>query len=279
MHAHRRLSIAFLARHPAAAAVVLERLAPAHAAPLLAVAPPEHAARALACMAPLAASATLGALALETAARVLDAMPPAIAAAVLRRVPAEGAEALVGALPTSRAHMIRGLLQYRADSVGALLDPLVPGLPFDQRVTDALAWLRAHRSQADQVLFLVDRDHKLVGVLPLHALVVADEEATLDMLAQPVPSALPAAALAASALVNPAWHETRTMPVVDGNGVYLGALRYSALKHVRDADRSAATAPVDTLINLGELYWTGTSRVLAAMAAAVVDRGVSGRRR
>ena len=279
MNAHRGLSLAYLARHPAAAAAVLERLAPANAAPLLSIAPPEDAARALACMAPLAAGASLGALAVEAAAGILDAMPPAIAAAVLRRIPAERADTLVGALPTNRAHMIRGLLQYREDSVGALLDPLVPGFPLDQRATDALAWIRAHPGQADQVLFIIDRDHRLVGVLPLHALIVADEAASLEMLAQPVPFALPAAALAASALVNPAWHETRTMPVVDGNGVYLGALHYSALRHVGDAERSPATAPVDTLISLGELYWAGTGRVMAAMAAAVMDRGISEKRR
>jgi predicted transcriptional regulator len=172
--------------------------------------------------------------------------------------------------------MIRGLLQYREGSVGALLDPLVPGLPLDQRATDTLAWLRAHPGQADQILFIVDRDHRLVGALSLHALIVADEATSLERLAQPVPFALPAAALAASALVNPAWHETRTMPVVDGNGVYLGALRYRALRHVRDADRPPATAPVDTLISLGELYWAGTGRVMAAMAAAVMDRGSRG---
>jgi Mg/Co/Ni transporter MgtE len=280
MNTDHGLSLAYLDRHPGAAAAVLERVAAADAASLLAAATPAVAARALGTMAPLAASACLLALSQDIAARILAAMPPAIAAALLRRAPADRAERLLGAVPDAEVRALRRLLHYRESQVGAMVDPGVPGLPADQHAADALAWLRTHRDRTESALFLVDRAQKLTGVLPLHALLGAQDTARLESIGQPVSVRLAAAASLVSALANPVWRELPVVPVVDEGGIYLGALRHGMLEHLADADRTrpSSTTPVQTLISLGELYWSGTGRLMAAVAAAIARRQQAGSR-
>lgn len=280
MDTYQGLSLAYLERHPAAAAAVLERVAAADAASLLAAATPDVAARALGTMAPLAASACLLALSQDTAARTLAAMPPAIAAALLRRASADPAERLLGTMPDATARAVRRLLHYRESQVGAVVDPGVPGLPADQHVTDALVWLRTHPARAESALFLVGRDQKLTAILPLQALLGAEDTVRLESIGQPVSVRLAAAAPLISALASPAWRDLPILPVVDESGVYIGALRYGMLEHLADADRAraASTTPVHTLISLGELYWSGTGRLMAAVATAITSRSQAGSR-
>jgi Mg/Co/Ni transporter MgtE len=253
---YQDLSLAYLERHPAAAAAVLERVGAAQAAPLLEAAPPE------------AAGATL------------DAMPPAIAAALLRRGPAERIADLVAAVADDRARAIRRLLRYRESDVGALVDANVPGLPANQHAADALAWVRRHPDRAESTLFLVDRDQQLSGALPLQVLFGAEDTATLESLGQPAAFRLLASAPLVAALDSPAWLDRPVVPVVDETGVYLGALRYGTLRHLADAARARtpSTTPIQTLLNLGELYWSGAGRLMAAVAAAVTPGAAAGSR-
>jgi magnesium transporter len=277
---YQDLSLAYLERHPAAAAAVLERLEAAQAAPLLGAAPPEVAARVLGAMAPLAASACLVVLPLEAAGATFGAMPPAIAAALLRRVPADRVEHLVAAVRDDRARAIRRLLRYRQSEVGALVDSNVPGLPANQHAADALAWVRQHPDRAESTLFLVDRDQQLRGTLPLQVLFGAEDTATLESLGQPVAFRLLASTPLVAALDSAAWLDRPVVPVVDERGVYLGALRYGTLRHLADAERARtpSTTPIQTLLNLGELYWSGAGRLMVALAAAVTPDAAAGSR-
>jgi Mg/Co/Ni transporter MgtE len=163
------LALAFVERHPQRAAALLEPLAPGDVATALGRAEPAEAAAVVSHLAPLAAAACVAASSPDRATALLEALPVDLSAAILRRAPPMVVDRLLGDLSRARAGAIRRLLAFAEGTAGALADPLAPALAADVTVSDALAWLRAHPDHPSDVLFVVYRDQRLAGLVPLQA--------------------------------------------------------------------------------------------------------------
>lgn len=272
MIARRALSLGYLEAHPDQAAALLEHLPTGEVASCLGSVPPAVAADVIARMAPLAACACLVDMLSSTGTAVLETMSVDIASALLRRMPTEVAERLTRSLSETRADRIRGLLRFAERTAGALVDPMVLALPSDVSAAAALEWVRtASPAQVDHELFVIDRAHTLDGVVSLRALIAAPGETRLEALVEPVASRLAATAGLQAVLASPVWVHTRTAPVVDERGVFLGVLRYDTAR--READPAVAvpssTAVIRTLVSLSELYWSGCGRLTTELVTAM----------
>jgi len=260
-----------LRAHPLEAAAALERVAAEDAAALLDRVGPALAAAALQRMAAPVAVAVLACAAPGRAAEWIAALPLDLGAIFLRRLGVPAREAIVAALPAARARALGALLRFPEQSAGALMDPEVLALPQDQSAGEALALVRSNPAHARYNLYVVDREQRLVGVLNLRELLLADPRAPLAGSMRREVHRLAADADRHAIVSNPGWREVHALPVVDANGLFLGALRYRTLRRLEEELRGARPEEGATARALGELFRTGAAGVLEAISASLAS--------
>lgn len=123
----------------------------------------------------------------ERASDLLEILPPDDAADILADIPREEAERLLNLMPANESQPIRELLRYGAETAGGIMTTEVVSLAQDLTVEEALAYLRQHSSHLEMVyyLYVVDDARRLVGVISLRELVVAEPRAHLRDLMDP----------------------------------------------------------------------------------------------
>lgn len=268
MAVETELAMGVLAAHPLEAARVLERLSPDEAAVPLAVAEPRVATACLRAMHAPAAAEVLGALDAGRAAGIVEVLPSDVASVCLRRLDDAHREGILSQLGSRRARSLRSLLRFAPNTAGALMDPDVLALPVDLTVAEATARVRTAAQQARYNVYAVDRDHRLVGVFNLRELLIADPEARLSSIARPDPHRLQAEADRHAVVSHPGWREVHALPVVDRSGVYVGAIRYRMLRRLEEELRGGAPESGATARALGDLFRTGATSLLEAVAAS-----------
>ncbi len=267
MKLERALAEALIEQQPLEAARALEAERPAAAARVLAEAKPAAAAEVLCRMAPNEAAATLRELGPETGGACLAALRSDRAALLLRRLGEPERAPLLDALPKDEAQALRSLLRFPEETAGALMDPHVLALPADITVREALGRARTAARNARYNVYVVDREHKLVGVLNLRELLMAKPgDAISAVMTQPVRS-LPARAGRRAIVDDPGWREAHSLPVVDEDGTYLGALRYRTLRALEQALPETAVPGETTARALGDLFRAGAGGLLESLAA------------
>lgn len=266
------LAATFVERYPGEAATVLETDAES-AAPLLAAAPTAHAVAVLRRMVPGGAAACLSGMDSGAASTVVAQMPVDDVAALLRRMPSERAQQLLGGLPSSHAAVLRAGLAFPARSVGSLMDPRIPTLAPEFTAADAITRLRV-AGELDDEVYVVDREQRLAGRLPMRALVVAAAEAQVSDLMQPAGARLPPRRGVDVAYVHPGWAEARTMPVVSDDGRLLGVVAFEVITRVVQETGAArlTEASVGTLASFAELCYVGSTNITAALASMVTEQ-------
>ncbi len=262
----RTLADELIQQHTAQAAAVLERLGSSEAVELLSRAEPTRAAEVLRLLSPPLAHAVLEELPPAVAGPILDGVPVPTAAILLRVLEPDPREAILDEMDRDRVRGIAALLQHPPGSAGALMDPLVLALPQDATVGEALARVREHAENARYNLYVVSRERLLVGVLNLRELLLAEPDVLLSDIMVREPSSIPAHADTAAVLTHAGWRVVHALPVVDTDGVYLGAIRYRTLRRLEGELRASRRDDDDTSAALGALFAAGASGLLDAVA-------------
>ena len=75
---------------------------------------------------------------------------------------------------------------------------------------------------------------------------------------------------------HPGWQEYDALPVVDEQGVFVGAIRHRAVRRMR----TGGAQPNDggTMLSLAELYWIGIGGMLRGLAGAFPQDAATGGR-
>jgi magnesium transporter len=220
-------------------------------------------------MAPDRAATVLEKMGPERAGPIVEQQQPEVAANLLRRMEVTTREALLSAVADGPAKPLRRLLHSTEGTAGALMDPNVLALPRDLSAEEALAHIRASPEHARFNLYVVDREQVLVGVLNLRELLLARRQDLLSAIAHSAVLSLPARADRHAILSHPVWRQARSVPVVDEQGVYLGAVRYPTLRRLEEELREDASEGPSTAEILGDLYSTGIVSVFGALATSV----------
>jgi magnesium transporter len=259
-----RLADQLLAAHPERAAIALERQSLESSVALLCTTSAEHLARVVPLLSPQFCGDILRALPDEQVGEMLDSLSSDTAAR-LARLLGDQAERVLAAVKPVQADAIRSLLRYPADTAGGLMDPSVLALPRDLTAAEALDRIRAHSQNARYNLYVVDRDQRLVGVLNLRELFLAEPSVLLGDLMVANPQRLLASVGRASIVSDPGWRTAHALPVVDDQGRYLGAIRYKTLRSLEDAiHHRKESEPAQAL---GELFSVGAGGVVRAFLA------------
>lgn len=276
MKLYQALANGLLRSHPADAARVLDSLPEAELQAVLATAPAEVVAQTVRRMTPHRAASALAVLPNDLAGPIVTSLDLDLAANLLRAMETGPREDLLDSLRGAPAQALRSLLLYPEGTAGALMDPRVLALPGDLSAAEALEHMRASPDRVRYNLYVVDREQVLQGVLNLRELMLADRKALLSSIAHRRVHSLRADADRHAILTNPAWHDARSIPVVNERGIYLGAVRYGTLRTLEEEQREAAHAGPSTSGALGELFATGLVSVFAALASSTDRPKVGG---
>lgn len=250
--------------HPTEAAALLGEQTADEAADVLARLPEGTGAKVLGRTASLVAAGALSRLDPARAAALLAQLPLERAAALLRQLESETREGLLLTLPGSER--LRSLITYPRGTAGALMDPSVLALPADLDLEEARRRVSEFSAHLALDLYLLDTDHRLVGVADLREVLKPAQRGVLTTLSQKMDPLRDRADLA-SVSAHPGWLDRDTLPVVDDRGTYLGAVRAERLRQVaQEAVTRRARGGTDAVFALGELFWLGVSGLFSSLS-------------
>jgi len=258
--AEQALLARFATEHPIDVAHLLERGTPVQIAHVLAQLERDAAGHVLSRLTPSAAASALAELERELAAKILSEVGPSVAALVLARSEEPVRHATLDAMSGREADAIRRLLVHAAHTAGSIMDAMVLSVPDDATLAEALEDVR---EQVDHVLYyvyIIDRSQRLVGVTTLRQLLQANPASSVLSVMRARPAALPAHASLNAVIAHPAWRHYHALPVVDREGVLLGAIRYDTAREVeRELGQALRRTNVSqTAGALAQLYAIGT---------------------
>lgn len=233
----RALTLAFLQTQPRAAADVMQELAPESAAAFLAGIRPTLAARAVGEMSSWAAARCVGHMEPERAVLVLAAIPAPQATHLLRLLEADLVRRVLHQLPSPLARAYERSLAFPAASVGAWSDHSMPVFRENDTAQHAVEWLRVPHAAGLSHVFVVDRDLRLTGAVPVSALFGTSRRVPIaQLMKQPVPRIAVQLPLDAASKL-PSWDEYLVLPVVDERSVVIGGLTRTAVRRGLETDR------------------------------------------
>lgn len=252
------LSLAFMQAHPVQAARVLEALPAPASALVFERAPARIGAGVMAAMLPRQASRCVAELSDARALELLVAMNMQATVSMLRYLPRERRNQLVASLPAASALASTVLLGFDEDSVGAWADPSVIILPAGARAADALDRVR-QTEVSHPAVFVTDDARRLLGLVPVPALLRAPQAATLATLMQRAPAVLMALAPLASASAHPGWALAWALPVVESGDRLVGVLTHDAMTRAQQRNQAPEANEAAREIGLPSMvvrsYW------------------------
>ncbi len=271
MRPEDRLTLAFVQAHPVEAANRLESLQAQDAATILAPLPAEDVAAVLEHFLPAPAGAVLQHLPREQALGVMASLSSPSSLSILRQLEGEVQAQFLSQLEKTHGASIRLALTYPDRTAGNLVDPRILTLPPDITAEEALARIRREHRNATYYMYVIDRDTKLTGVVTTKELLAADPPRPVGSIMASGVVTLSASSSVEELLQNPQWRLYHTMPVVDSQGTFLGALRYQTLRRIEE-EATVGQNPVSlpsALVKLWEFYSVTGIRIMTDLAEAV----------
>lgn len=164
--------------HPADIADIVEQLDPQQRAEVIEALDVETAADTIEEMEDEEAAAVMETLAEARAADILKEMEPDEAADVLGDLPDERTEELLEHMEPEEAEDVKELLAYGDETAGGLMTTEYIAIPARMTAEQTIQRLRELAPKAETVyyVYVVDDDNRLVGVISLRDLIVADPE-------------------------------------------------------------------------------------------------------
>jgi magnesium transporter len=274
MDLRQSLTRTFANAYPGEAAGVLEHRPAEEVAGVLSVLPPDVAASVLERVAPVAAARVVERFQAGDAAAIFARLKLDAALSLLRNVKQECREEILEVLPKEHADAVSVVIAFSPGTAGALMDPRLLALPSDLKVEDAVKAVRREAASAHYNLYVIDRGRVLVGVLNLHELMYADPRNRLEEIMKPPIYRLEAGDNRHKIISHPGWRQVHSLPVVDREGHFLGAIRYRVFRRLEAEIRGEDTVQeVKTAQALGDLFGTGLGGLIDVISSVVSPGG------
>ncbi len=176
--------------HPADLATIIDQLAPRDRAGVLAALDDEAVADAMEEMEPDTQVEVLEGLAPERAADILEEMSPDDAADLVADLSDETRQELLALMERDEAEELGGLLAYPEDTAGGMMTTEFVAVPAELTASQTIDRLRELEPDAETIyyVYVVQSDGRLVGVLSLRDLIVAQPSTPIGevMIEEPV---------------------------------------------------------------------------------------------
>lgn len=181
----------------------------------------------------------------EKLADMLDELPMDDAAEFLEDLPDAVSDRLIELMePEDRAE-VQELLSYEEDTAGRLMTRNVAVLRRFWTVDETLRHLRSlDETESIYYLYVVDRDDKLLGVVPLRNLIQSPADATIESIMREGVVSVPVTADQEELADMVSRYDFYSMPVVDENGRFLGVV---TVDDVLDIVEEEATEDIQRL--------------------------------
>ncbi len=188
----------------------------------------------------------------EHLADLLDELPMDDAADFLEELPDTISDRLLALMEPEEAKDVRGLLAHEEDTAGRLMTTNVVALRRQWTVAQTFAFLHSLEDpETLQYLYVVDAHDKLIGVLPLRTLVLAQSEQTVaDIMTKDIVS-VPVTADQEELAELVARYDYFAIPVVDKNGRLVGVVTVDDVLDIfkeevtEDIQRLGGSEPLD----------------------------------
>jgi magnesium transporter len=266
MEAQRRLAACYAASYPAEVARRLETVPSTEVAEFLADVEPATAIEVIEGMMPSSAAAAFEFMDHGDLSPILELLPVARCVLVFRAVDQLGRKAMIDLLPMDTARKVERLLKSSQGSAGVLAEPVPVVLSPEMEIREASQLLEG---TSGSYAYVVDPDHRLVGVIHRRDLSRSEDKARIANLMSRQIVRLPSAASLSAVRSHRAWSDFESLPVVDGGGVLVGVIRHRSVRRTAFARGPSATpshrAALEAFLELGEVYWSGLTSVLGAL--------------
>jgi magnesium transporter len=219
---HARLS----KLHPADIADIIEELAPKEREAVMETLDEGVAAEALEEVDPKLQAAIVESLEPDHAADIVEEMNPDAAADLLADLPKETSEEILEEMEPAERSEVEDLLEFHENTAAGRMTTDYLALTADATVRDAIAALRGFEGGIENVttIFIVDKDEKLLGTVPLNRLVLFPEDTGLVSLkTDPMLSTRPGAGEKEVAELFDKYN-LLALPVVDDDGKLTGVI-------------------------------------------------------
>jgi magnesium transporter len=212
--------------HPADIADIVEELAPAEREAVFETLDEGVAAEALEEVTPKLQRSIVESLDSDRAADIVEEMDPDAAADLLADLPKERSEEILEEMQPKEREEISELLEFEEDTAAGRMTTDYLALPPAATVNDAIEALRKFEGGIESVstIFLVDKDNKLVGAVPLASLVLASGETPLSSLAPGPPISCLAGTREKEVAELFDKYNLLMLPVVDERGMLTGVI-------------------------------------------------------
>lgn len=181
---------------------------------------------------------------------VLTALESDDAADLLAELPREKVERLLQAIPPRLSADVRDLLRYDEESAGGIMQREFVALPPDATVDDGIDAVRRRAADVPDIhnIFVVDEQHRLIGVLPIRQLILANPRTALRNLMQtPVTAQTGMDQEEVANLFSK--YDLLSLPVVDATGKLVGRI---TVDDVVDVIEEEASEDIYRLAGLSE---------------------------
>ncbi len=228
----------FTHRHPAEAAHHLDSLPAADIARLLTSLSPAPAAELFSQLNRDRAVETLRLMDDSAFATLMVHLDPDQATLLLSRLEKKDLAAKLAALPQNLSKELGEMLAYPPETAGAIMDARVTTFSGEVTVGEALNQIRRLKSRRIVDVCLVDPEDRLIALVPLQSIAVAELDTALRDLVQSLPPRVDALAPTEEVLELMDRKKLASLPVVDVNDRLLGIIPYDALVSVAQQDAS-----------------------------------------
>jgi magnesium transporter len=241
-----------------------ERIHPADVAEVLdAIEEDDLTARLFAALSTPRAAAVLSLVSDHTRDILLDAVPEHRlrtivaslesddAADLLAELPRAQVERLLQSIPARISADVRDLLRYDEESAGGIMQREFVAVPRDATVEDAIAAVRRRGAGTEGLhnVFVVDAEQRLVGVLPLRLLILADPGTTVDAIMQQDPISVPTSTDQEEVAGLFSKYDLVSLPVVEADGHIVGRI---TVDDIVDVIEEEASEDIYRLAGLGQ---------------------------
>jgi magnesium transporter len=212
--------------HPADIADILEELAPAEREAVFGSLDEEVAADALEEIDPRMQFELMRSIESDKAADIVEEMDPDDAADLLGDLPEETSEEILEEMEPEEREEVSELLEYNENTAAGHMTTEYLALPPDATVGDAIDKLRDFEGEAESIstIYLIDKDDKLVGAVPLVSLVLAPAGTKLSTLAPDHVVSCKAGCSEKDVAELFDKYNLMTLPVTDDNGYLTGII-------------------------------------------------------
>ncbi len=212
--------------HPADLADIIEELAPAEREALFQTLDEDVAAQALEEIDPKLQVSILSSLDTEHAADIVEEMDPDAAADLLSELPEEHSEEILTEMQPEERQEVEELMEFEEDTAAGRMTTDYMALLPTARVAYAIEMLRHFDGPLESMstIYLVDKDEKLVGAVPLAKMVLANPSTPLSELSEGSHISCHPDADEREVAELFDKYNLLTLPVVDDDGILTGVI-------------------------------------------------------